>query len=106
MEDPVPDRYEAETTLRIIILFSACIFYSPGTVGKLTKGALINRVNQEDFFMGELVLITVFGKKFSRKENKKPSWDRNPEGYKPKPTAYEKIFDNDFILLKFLLLKL
>ena len=56
--------------------------------------------------MGELVLITVFGKKFSRKENKKPSWDRNPEGNKPKPTAYEKIFDNDFILLKFLLLKL
>jgi len=26
-------------------------------------------------------------------ENKKPSKDRNPEGYKPKPTAYEKIFD-------------
>jgi len=22
--------------------------------------------------------------------NKKPSKDRNPEGYKPKPTAYEK----------------
>jgi len=28
-------------------------------------------------------------------ENKKPSKDRNPEGYKPKPTAYEKIFDNN-----------
>jgi hypothetical protein len=25
--------------------------------------------------------------------NKKPSKDRNPEGYKPKPTAYEKLFD-------------
>jgi hypothetical protein len=30
-------------------------------------------------------------------ENKKPSKDRNPEGYKPKPTAYEKIFDNSLL---------
>jgi len=26
-------------------------------------------------------------------KDKKPSKDRNPEGYKPKPTAYEKLFD-------------
>ena len=40
------------------------------------------------------------------RENKKPSKDRNPEGYKPKPTAYEKFFDKYFTVLKFLLLKL
>jgi len=38
--------------------------------------------------------ISIFERdSFKEKVNKKPSKDRNPEGYKPKPTAYEKIFD-------------
>jgi hypothetical protein len=38
--------------------------------------------------------ISSFARKLllTNTKNKKPSKDRNPEGYKPKPTAYEKVF--------------